>query len=167
MKLLIVRHADAGDPDAWVKGGKPDSERPLSDKGRKQSTRAAKSLIELVPTVDMVASSPYKRALETADLVFSPSVARTKFKITDSLVPEAEPEAFARWLKEQRPREVVAAVGHEPNLGILATWLVAGLDQSRFRLKKGGACLISFSKPPGKKGGVLHWLVGPKQLASR
>ena len=36
MKLLIIRHADAGDPDAWERAGKPDLERPLSEKGRKQ-----------------------------------------------------------------------------------------------------------------------------------
>ena len=164
MELLIIRHADAGDAEDWARMGKPDSERPLSDKGRKQMERDAKRLVELVPSIDLLVSSPYVRAVETADLVFERFGGTYPRATTDSLVPEAEPEDFVKWLRAQGSREQVAAVGHEPNLSTLATWLIAGLDESRLTLKKGGACLISFEKRIGKREGTLEWLVGPKQL---
>ena len=164
MDLLIIRHADAGDAHEWAKTRKPDSQRPLSDKGRDQIKEAARALVKLVPKVDLFACSPYTRALQTAELVFERYVETRAREITDTLVPERKPDEFVRWLRAQGPREVVAAVGHEPHLSTLATWLIAGLDDSRLELKKGGACLITFPKFPGKKEGTLQWLMGPKQL---
>src|SRR5688500_8135237 len=164
MQLLIIRHADAGDAHEWAKTRQPDSKRPLSDKGHEQMGAASKSLASLVSDVDLLASSPYTRALQTAEIVLSryESAAR---EITDTLVPEAHPEQFVKWLRGQGPRQVVAAVGHEPHLSTLATWLVAGSEESRFELKKGGACLITFNKLPAKGSGILEWLLTGKQLA--
>ena len=164
MQLLIIRHADAGDAHEWAKTGKPDSQRPLSDKGHEQIKEAARALVKLVPKVDLFAVSPYVRALQTAELVFERYVETRAREITDSLVPDAKPDAFIRWLRGQGQREVVAIVGHEPHLSTLATWLVSGLEESRMELKKGGACLISFERFPGRNEGTLQWLLGPKQL---
>lgn len=164
MQLLIIRHADAGDAEEFAKTRQPDSKRPLSDKGRKQMDSASLALCLLVPKINLLAASPYTRALQTAEIVLEryPNAAR---EITDTLVPEEDPESFVRWLRAQGSREVVAAVGHEPHLSTLATWLVAGDEDSRFELKKGGACLVSFQKPPAKGAGILEWLLTGKQLA--
>lgn len=164
MQLLIFRHADAGDADEWAKTGSPDSERPLSSKGHKQMERGAKGLIQLVPRIDVMVSSPYTRALETTDHLLEQFAETTARKVTDTLVPDAEPDDFLRWLRTQDRHEVVAAVGHEPHLSTLATWLTAGIGESRLRLRKAGACLISFEKGPSRGDGTLEWLVGPKQL---
>ncbi len=164
MQLLIIRHADAGDAEDFAKTRQPDSKRPLSDKGREQMDAASRALCLLVPKINLLAASPYTRAMQTAEIVLTryPNAAR---EITDTLVPEKDPESFVRWLRAQGSREVVAAVGHEPNLSTLATWLVAGTESSRFELKKGGACLVSFDKLPAKGTGVLEWLMTGKQLA--
>ena len=164
MELLLIRHADAGDAHEWAKTRKPDSQRPLSDKGREQIKESAKALVKLVPKVDLFAVSPYIRALQTAELVFERYVDTRAREITDSLVPEAKPELFVRWLRAQGPRSVVAVVGHDPHLSTLATWLISGVEESRMEFKKGGACLISCERFPGKKEGILQWLMGPKQL---
>ena len=164
MDLLLIRHADAGDSTEWAKTRKPDSQRPLSDKGREQAKESAKALVKLVPKVDLFAVSPYVRAMQTAELVFERYVETRAREITDSLVPEAKPDAFIRWLRAQGPRSVVAVVGHDPHLSTLATWLISGVEESRMEVKKGGACLISFERFPAKKEGTLQWLMGPKQL---
>ena len=164
MDLLLIRHADAGDAHEWAKTRKPDSQRPLSDKGREQAKESAKALVKLVPKVDLFAVSPYIRALQTAELVFERYVETRAREITDSLVPEAKPDAFVRWLRAQGPRSVVAVVGHDPHLSTLATWLTTGVEESRLEFKKGGACLISCERFPAKKEGILQWLMGPKQL---
>jgi phosphohistidine phosphatase len=164
MQLLIIRHADAGDAEEWARTGKPDSERPLSDKGRRQFKRAASAIVRLVPKVELVASSPFARAMQTTDLLFEQLPKATARKVTDSLVPDADPEEFIRWLGAQAPRGVIAAVGHEPHLSTLATCLIAGLDESRLVLKKGGACLIAFDEKPDRNTGMLQWLARPKLL---
>jgi phosphohistidine phosphatase len=164
MQLLIIRHADAGDKNEWAETGRPDSERPLSEKGRRQFPRAAKALSRLVPDVGLVATSPFTRALETSDIYLENLATSTTRKLTESLIPDAEPTAFIRWIGDQRRRKVVAIVGHEPHLGLMATWLVAGLDESMLTLRKGGACLISFEKTVGKNKGTLEWLLEPAHL---
>lgn len=164
MQLLIIRHADAGDAEQFALTRQPDNKRPLSDKGREQMDNASRALCLLVPKINLLAASPYTRAMQTAEIVLTryPNAAR---EITDTLVPEAKPESFIRWLSAQGAREVFAAVGHEPHLSTLITWLVAGADGSRVELKKGGAALISFRKPPAKGSGTLEWLLTGKQLA--
>lgn len=165
MQLLLIRHADAGDAEEFAKKTRqPDSKRPLSDKGREQMDAASRALSTLVPRIDLLGSSPYTRALQTAEIVLTryPGAAR---EITDTLVPEQNPESWVRWLRAQGNREVVAAVGHEPHLSTLITWLVAGTEDSRVELKKGGAALITLRKPPAKGAGVLEWLLTGKQLA--
>lgn len=164
MLLLIVRHADAGDAEAFVKTGAPDSMRPLSAKGRKQSRIAAQALRQLVPDVSLIATSPYVRAVETHDALRAVYGKKVESATTETLEPERSPEAFARWLASYKSAEVVAAVGHEPHLSALVTWLMTGSDESRVQLKKGGACLLDFENHAAKQRGTLRWLLTPKLL---
>lgn len=163
MKLLIVRHADAGDRDEFAKTGKPDHLRPLSEKGQEQMRRAAAGLKLLVPSADLIVTSPYTRAVQTEEIVRAEygGVQREK---SDTLEPEEPPAAFEAWLKDHAGGEVVIAVGHEPHLGQLATWLMTGSADARIEFKKGGACLLLFDGRIRKGEGTLRWLMGPKEL---
>lgn len=65
MKLILVRHGDAG---AYTT---PDNKRNLSSLGKTQATQTAEFLADLIPTdlnVIMV-SSTYNRAIQTADVI--------------------------------------------------------------------------------------------------
>jgi phosphohistidine phosphatase len=163
MKLLIVRHADAGDQAEFAKTGEPDSLRPLSPKGREQMQAGVDGFKKLVPSIDLIVTSPYTRAVQTAEMVRT-AYGEIPLEQTDTLEPDVPPAEFATWLRALGEHEVVAAVGHEPHLGILTTWLMAGTDESRVELKKGGACLLYFEKRVRKDAGILEWLMGPKQL---
>ena len=166
MRLLIVRHADAGDREEWEKSGQPDDKRPLTKKGVNQMRAAAKGLIAMVPELDVIVTSPYTRAEQTAEIVRAAYGGTVSLESTETLEPEKDPEDFLGWLtKELEDADSVAAVGHEPNLGILATWLMSGLADCRVEMKKGGACLIEFDGAAAKGAGVLQWLLGPKKLA--
>jgi phosphohistidine phosphatase len=166
MKLLIVRHADAGDQEEFAKTGNPDHLRPLSTKGREQMRAAVRGLRKLVPSADLIVTSPYTRAVQTEEIVRTAYGAKIPQETTETLEPEAPPAAFLEWLRAQGNPDVVIAVGHEPHLGNLATWLMSGLEDSRLELKKGGACLLLFEKRPKKGEGTLRWLMGPKELAA-
>jgi phosphohistidine phosphatase len=164
MKLLIVRHADAGDRDEFAKTGRPDHERPLSPKGHEQMRKAMPGLRQLVPTIELIATSPYARAVGTAEIV------RREYDVkvvtTEVLEPESAPEDFEHWFREQPKADVLAVVGHEPHLGLLVSWLCSGKRESHIDFKKGGAALIAFDRRPKAGAGVLRWLMGPKELAA-
>lgn len=160
----MVRHADAGDRDEFAKTGSTDDLRPLSEKGREQMTAATSGLLTLVPAAKLIVSSPYTRAAQTAEIVRAAYGALVPLELSDTLEPERAPSEFEAWLRERGEKDVVIAVGHEPHLGILATWLMAGLDESSVEFKKGGAALLVFEKRVKKRSGVLRWLMGPKEL---
>jgi 8-oxo-(d)GTP phosphatase len=60
VRVLLVRHARAGDRDGWVGD---DALRPLDAKGKKQAKRLAKTLAELGAT--RLVSSPLARCVQT------------------------------------------------------------------------------------------------------
>ena len=163
MKLVIVRHADAGDKEEFAKTGEPDELRPLSDKGRKQMTSAVEGLRTLVPKCDLIATSPYVRAVQTAEIVSD--AYGVGAEETATLEPGAAPDDFVHWLRN-RDADVVIIAGHEPDLGELTTWLMTGASESHVEFKKGGACLLEFDGQVKRGGGVLRWLMGPKELAA-
>jgi len=165
MKLLIVRHADAGDREEFAKTGEPDHLRPLSQKGREQIRSAVMGLQKLVPSADLIVTSPYTRAAQTSEIVRA-AYGKIAQEESSTLEPEVAPADFEAWLKTQPDHEVVIAVGHEPHLGALATWLMTGSDDSRVELKKGGAGLLVFDKRPKMGAGTLRWLMGPKELSA-
>jgi len=162
MKVVIVRHADAGDSESFAKTGKPDSARPLSSAGRKQMRAAAKVIVRLVPDADLLVSSNYARAVQTAELL-AEAYDGIRVETTDALTPEAPPSEMESWLREHGS-DVVVVVGHEPHLGKLIAWLTTGGDDTFVDLKKGGAALIRFRERFGKANGELRWLMGPKEL---
>src|SRR5436309_12860545 len=64
MLLLLVRHAQS-EGNAAVPGAAIDC--PLTDRGRRQAAAAAKKLV--ATGIDLVLSSPYSRALQTAEII--------------------------------------------------------------------------------------------------
>jgi phosphohistidine phosphatase len=163
MQLLIVRHAIAEDKNAFAKTGRPDGERPLTKKGRNEMARVAKGLKRQVKAIDVLAASPLVRAAQTAaiiaeeyDEIFVEPVA--------ALAPERAPAAFASWLRTQRDAEVVVAVGHEPHLGMLVTWLMTGARESHVSLEKGGACMLEVEGQPGARSATLSWCMTPNVM---
>src|SRR4051794_22308761 len=65
-ELYLLRHADAGDPQAWAGN---DADRPLSGKGEKQSERLGRFLAGTALRPDAILTSPKLRALKTAEIV--------------------------------------------------------------------------------------------------
>jgi phosphohistidine phosphatase len=163
MYVLVIRHAAAMDKEEFARSGRSDDERPLTPAGKKEMARVARALRALVPKLDALAPSPLVRARETAAIVAS--AYRMKVSAaTRSLDPDAKPTAFVRWLATHRKADTVAVIGHEPHLGALVTWLLAGLDEQRVELKKGGACLLRFDGKPRRAGARMEWLLTPAHL---
>lgn len=166
MQILIIRHAKAGQRGLLGFIGKKDAARPLTDAGRRDMSKAAKGLQKLVTQIDVLAASPLARARETADIV---SRRYDDIAVTElvPLAPGGSKEDVLAWLRDQKPSATVALVGHEPDLGILASWLLSGGAESFLSLKKGAACLIEMTEKPTPGSGRLEWLMPPAALRKR
>jgi phosphohistidine phosphatase len=162
-ELILVRHAIAEDRDAAASAGRDDTLRGLTKRGRARMERGAKGLRYLVPSLDVLASSPLRRATETAAIV---SAEYDGIAVTTVLAfaPDAPLGEALEWLRRLRSAATVAAVGHEPHLGAFATWLLTGIEESRTPLGKGGACAIEFDGRVRAGAGRLNWLAPPGVL---
>lgn len=164
MKLLIIRHGAAMDRDEFAETNESDELRPLTADGKREMKRVAKGLRDAVKELDVLATSPLVRAVQTAEIVaeeYGMEVSET----TTTLVPEARLSDFERWCRGFGENKLVAIVGHEPHLSSLATWFICGKHESRIRLKKGGACLLEFEAEVRRDSATMNWLLTPRQLA--
>ena len=167
MRIVVVRHAIAVAPEEFVRDDRPDEARPLTAKGRRRMRRAARGLHRLVPTLDVLAASPYRRAQETAEIVAAAYGRHGKREAPTTLaalVPDAQLDDTRDWLDAQPPAATVALVGHEPHLSRLIGWLLTGTDRALGELKRGGACLLECdgSVKPGEAR--LQWLLRAGEL---
>lgn len=162
MKLLLIRHAIAEEPEDFARTGKDDRQRPLTDEGRKKMKQNAKGLREQVPAIDLLATSPLTRAAQTAAILDSVYGGLSEVEI-EELAPEASPTEFLRWLRKQKG-ETIAAVGHEPSLSLILSWLLTGTERRLFSFRKGGACLLEFADEPAAGTATLLWALTPGQL---
>ncbi len=163
MQLLIIRHAIAEDREEYAASGKDDALRPLTREGRVKMRQAAKGLRQLVKQLDVLATSPLARAVQTAEIVAA-EYGISKPVTVPALAPGQPPDATAAWLRTLEHPGTVVAVGHEPDLGILVGWLVAGKGRSVIALKKGAACLVEIAAAPAAGQATLLWALTPGQL---
>ena len=87
MELYLLRHGIAEDG----KPGRPDSERALTDEGREKLRRVLKRARSAGVDPTVILSSPYRRALETAEAAAGELGYKGKIVRTNALVPEGMP----------------------------------------------------------------------------
>jgi phosphohistidine phosphatase len=138
--LWLLRHGDAAE-------GSPDAERPLTEKGERQSRAAGRALAALGVRMDACLTSPKVRAADTAKLACEPL----------GIEPQLEPklaggpfdaEALAAGLGDN-----VLLVGHDPDFSMA----VHALTGAQVRMKKGGLA--------GVEKGELRTLLRPAELS--
>ncbi len=160
MNLYIIRHAiavDEGTPEY-----EKDSERPLTDKGKKKMRQIAKGLRTLGTDFDLILSSPYVRAKETAEILADVFKVKAEVAFSDNLVPMGDPDLLISEMNEKySANNSIALVGHEPHLTALVSLLVsenAGVDMT---LKKGGVCRLLADDLHHSRKATLEWLLTP------
>ena len=163
MQVLVVRHAIAEQQEEFARTGKDDSQRPLTDDGRRKMRRGAAGLRAVVPAINVLAASPLLRAVQTAEILAAVYNGRNMVTV-EELSPDSEFPLFLRWLRTQNAGGTVAIVGHEPHLSGLTSWLLTGRKRSFISLKKGAACLLEFGEQPKAGAATLVWALAPSQL---
>ena len=164
MILYIVRHAIA--EAAGTSDYEDDSQRPLTQKGRKKMRKIARGLKELEKQLDLILTSPYLRATQTTEVLAKAfELDKEKVLETEHLSPTGYPDKLIEEINEKYSDvEKIALVGHEPYLSGLVSMLIAGDPDVSLNLKKGGVCCLSIDKLEYARCANLNWLLSPAQL---
>src|SRR5438045_6466042 len=121
MEIYILRHGIA--VERGTPGYKKDSDRPLTKEGEDKMRQIAEAMLGMELKFDLILSSPYTRAEQTAKIVASELDEEVTF--TETLIPEGNPLELIGEINDEKPQRVLL-VGHEPDLSHLISVLASG-----------------------------------------
>lgn len=151
MQLYLLRHGitEAQSP------GLRDSARLLADAGILALRRVLKAAKDKSVNPDIILSSPYARALNTARIALEELGVPENPITCHSLRPESSPEAL--WAEVvEAPGESILVVSHEPLLSAAASWLL-GETRITVSFSPGTLARIDFERRSARPRGVLKW----------
>lgn len=149
MKLYLLRHGIAD----WPEWNRPDDERPLTKKGRKEMRRMAKFLRSLKVKPELILSSPLPRAWQTAQI--AAEYLERELKKESALGCGFDVNKL-RKIIYRHAKEDLMLVGHEPDFSTVIRALTGGT----IKLAKGGLARVDLAT--GAQKGRLIWLLPPK-----
>ncbi len=114
LELLLLRHGEAG-------FSLPDRERTLTERGQCQTRQVLQRRAGALVGLSALYVSPYRRALQTAELVRQLSDVPAE-QCFDGLQPDSEVDALLDWLQPQQGR--ILLVAHNPLLSRLLNRLI-------------------------------------------
>lgn len=153
MDLILWRHAEADEAGAGI----DDLERALTHKGERQAERMAGWLRRQLASSTRVLVSPARRAQQTAARL------ERKVKTVDAIAPGAGVEALLQAARWPDAREPVLVVGHQPTLGLVASYLLSGAT-TPWALRKGGVVWLRGRERDGELQVVLHAALAPDMV---
>ncbi len=121
MDLILWRHAHA----VTLADEGNDSDRKLSEKGKKQALKMARWLDSLLPQHCKILVSPTQRTLQTANAL------GRKYKIMADVGSNST--ALQIVTASQWPRDTVLIIGHQPQLGEVVSLLMPELRHCNIR----------------------------------
>ncbi len=158
--LYIMRHGLAGQFGDYA----DDSQRPLTDEGQRKTAQVAQRLPSLDVQIDLILTSPYRRASQTAEILHR-RYPQATVENAAYLQPGGD---FQRLLDRLNTLEhpcCPAIVGHEPSLSAAAERLVWGEVRSSLVLKKTGIIRLDVPGTGNLLGQCqLRWLLPAKVL---
>ena len=158
LRVFLLRHGDAGLRSAWTGD---DAERPLTTEGRKQVRLVAKRLGHLGVKPDLILTSPYARALQTAAITGKVLGLEDQVAVEPALQPGFQVGELPPIVRARAGVTAVMLVGHEPDLSSLIGALCGG---GRVALEKSGVAEVLLDHVRASCG-VLVWLAQPDRLA--
>jgi phosphohistidine phosphatase len=157
MNLYLMRHADAGVPR---ENPVLDAKRGLVKEGKQQCMLMAGVLTALKAQIDVIISSPLKRARQSAQFVGTEIGFDSPVITSPALAPDGDYAAFHQLIAEYANRDGVLVVGHNPNLHQFIGRLITGNghDGGSIRLRKGAIARVDMSRRPPQ----MQWLIDPR-----
>ena len=153
MDLILWRHAEALDAE----DGSVDLDRALTTRGERQAARMAHWLNQHLPATTRVLVSPARRTQQTAQAL------ERKFKTVAAVGPDATAQDVLSAVRWPDVKEPVLVVGHQPTLGHVAAYLMAGVVQP-WSMKKGAVWWLRRRDRDGDERTVLVTVRAPDNV---
>lgn len=118
----------------------------------------ARVLSALKVQIDVIVSSPLKRALQTAQFVGTELGYEAKVEISPALAPDADYRVFQDLVNQYMEREGVLVVGHNPNIFQFLGKMITGNGGAAIRMRKGSIARVDMNQHPPR----LQWLLDPR-----
>ncbi len=169
MRLFFLRHGSAVNREEWTGA---ESERPLTPSGRDEMEQVAGGLTALELGVEVVVTSTFTRADETARI--ASEALQAPVIASDELTPGATLAGLLRILQAHDDASRIMLVGHEPDFSQMIGELIAAPTPASLDLKKAGCARVDLSRRAVRRAigandlfgaGTLQWLLTPHQLA--
>jgi len=160
MDLYILRHGKAGK----ATGGPDDAARALTREGKDGITDVAAWMKRKKFRFDIIATSPLKRARQTASIIASVLGLEDRLTVWDELAPGGDPDTVCYNASQQGDEAAVLVIGHEPALSMLISTIISGEGTCSIVLAKGGLAKIGNYSFKTRPSGDLKWLVAPKLI---
>ena len=163
MDIFILRHGIAAELSVGTSAR--DADRALTPKGKREMWQVARTMKLLDFSSDLILSSPYTRAFQTAEIVAKALGLKKKLELTDCLVPHGNARELISSLNKYKPApQSVLLVGHEPYLSQLISLLISGGSTASVTLKKAALAKLSTDSLKFGHCATLKWLLTPKQM---
>jgi phosphohistidine phosphatase len=157
MDIWLLRHAVAEERS----GSGRDADRTLTEDGHKRARDVARGLAALEPGIELVLTSPFARARQTAEPAARALKLGGQLRETASLEPDRDPDEILAEIRSEKV-ESVLLVGHEPHLGALLGRLVAGRPGLAIPMKKAAVARLSWT---GSGAATLRAILPARVLA--
>ncbi len=164
MKIYIIRHSNAVDPG--TPGYEDDSQRPLTEKGRDKMNQIVSALKKMNLKPDLIVSSPYVRARQTAEILAKALKYTQDLVFNDVLTPMGDANEIIGEINEKYDVDELVLVSHEPCISNLIGTLTSGNPDISINIKTGGICCLSVDDLHVERTAVLEWLLTPKILSA-
>ncbi len=160
MILYVLRHGHTVSHS--VPG--PDEERPLSQEGRQKVSHILSAASGLGFKADRIISSPYRRALETAEMAKEALKVSLAIAETECLEPDSAPYELYSYLAKQDfgPDEGVLMVSHQPLVSGLLSDLLG--FEANISFPPASMARIDLSVEPSTRAGTLVWAISSNVL---
>lgn len=139
MIIYLIRHGHAEERETFT--GK-DIERPLTKEGASKAKKAFTSFFGKYKHPKAILASEAVRSVETASVLSE--LCGVKYEICRTINPGAGVKDYLNLVSDWRHAEILAVVGHEPELSETASFMVSG-GSLRLELKKGSIIHIEDS----------------------
>lgn len=151
-------------PRNWDTGGvHRDCDRPLTPRGARRVRRVARALRELGQGFDLVLSSPFARARQTAEIVVEVLGLARRLRFTPDLAIPANSHGLIQHLNTLRSEpDRVLLVGHEPHLGELTALLTTGGPGPTVSFRKAGLCRLEVGALQAGRCATIEWVLPPR-----
>ena len=159
MLLYIVRHGIAEKPT----GFSPDKDRSLTNEGKEIITKLASALFIKGVKPDIIISSPYLRAKQTADLLANGLHYTLNVETDKRLMPNATMAALQEILLENSNLSSLMIVSHEPAVSEFSTTLCAKNADRVYGFSPASICCVIVESIPTIRGS-LYWFASAEEI---